>query len=98
MRTSFFCVFHEQSSFASTRGTDFHHFTATDVRFSFREFSRIKKQIWEENFITFLSSLYGTSDWNMRVVIFGRCASLLKMLLLTIDAKKFEGQIKCVQL
>ena len=39
-----FCVFHEQSLFASTWGTDFRHFTATDARFSFREFSRIKSK------------------------------------------------------
>ena len=34
---SFFCAFHEQNQFASTRGTDFRQFTATDARFS--EFS-----------------------------------------------------------
>ena len=62
-----FCVFDEQSSFAFTRGTDFCQFTATDARF--RKFSRIKKQIWEENLTTFVSSLYRISDWNMRVVI-----------------------------
>ena len=59
---AFFCVFDEQSSFAFTRGTDFRQFTATDARF--RKFSRIKKQIWEENLTTFVSSLYRTSDWN----------------------------------
>ena len=33
-------------------------------------FFRIKKQIWEENFNTFLSSLYRITDLTMRVVIF----------------------------
>ena len=30
----------------ATRGTDFRHFTATDARFGFRKFTRIKKQVW----------------------------------------------------
>ena len=34
---AFFCAFHEQNPFASTRGTDFRQFTATNARFS--EFS-----------------------------------------------------------
>ena len=44
---AFFCTFHVQSLFAPTQGTDFRHFTATNARFSFREFSQIKKQVWE---------------------------------------------------
>ena len=43
---AFFYTFHVQSLFAPTQGTDFRHFTATDARFSFSEFSKIKKQVW----------------------------------------------------
>ena len=67
---AFFCTFHEQSSFVSTRGITFRQVTATDARFSFRKFSRIKKQIWARNFTTFLSSLYRISDLTLRLVIF----------------------------
>ena len=48
-RPGLFCTFHVQSLFAPTQGTDFRHFTATNARFSFREFSQIKKQVWERN-------------------------------------------------
>ena len=99
---AFFCAFHEQSLFASTRANAFRQFTATDARFSFRKFSRIKRQIWGKNFTTFLSSLYRFSDLTMRVVIFRSVChpsrGLEKKSLLTTDAKKCEGQINCVQL
>ena len=67
---AFFCTFHEQSSFVSTGGITFRQVTVTDARFSFRKFSRIKKQIWARNFTTFLSSLYRISDLTLRLVIF----------------------------
>ena len=99
---AFFCTFHEQSSFVSTRGITFRQVTATDARFSFRKFSRIKKQIWARNFTTFLSSLYRISDLTLRVVIFRSMCypsrGLGKKSLLTTDAKKCEGQINYVQL
>ena len=77
-----FCAFHEKSSLAPTRSTEFRHFTATDARFCFREFSGIRKQFREKtkqnkqnktktkNLTTFLSLLLGSSDRHMRIVIF----------------------------